>query len=277
LSVRPIHEFAPLKQTRHNSNIAIQVLASGSAGNAILISSGKTNILIDAGLSCKELTRRMTHAGVAPDDIAAVIITHEHTDHARGVGVFSRQYNTPVYMNAATLGATSPAVGEVPTAQTFSTGDALAIYDLSVQTYPVLHDAADPIGLIVSNPSKRVGIALDMGHPTTLVKERLRGSDALILEFNHDPEMLRQCRRPWEVKQRILSKNGHMSNEAALKFLSDLIHDRLQCIVLAHISREANSGTLASSCVEQHLAKIGRSDIRVHVALQDEVGATIEV
>ena len=266
-----------MTQPRHNNTTAIQTLASGSAGNSILISSGNTNILIDAGLSCRELVRRMAHTGLAPADIAAVIITHEHIDHIRGIGVFSRQYGVPVYMNAATLDATNSYVGEIPTAQMFSTGDALKLHDLSVQTYPVLHDAIDPIGLIIDSPSKRIGVALDMGYPTTLVRERLRGSDALILEFNHDPEMLRRCRRPWELKQRILSKTGHMSNEAALKFLSELIHDGLQCIVLAHISREANSGALAFSCVSEHLTKIGRNDIGVHVALQDEVGHAIEI
>jgi len=253
------------------------MLASGSGGNSILISSKNARILIDAGLSCRELVRRLACAGVAPCDVSAVIITHEHHDHIRGVGVLSRQHKIPVYINTATLEAASSSVGDVPTAETFSTGDALTLHDLTVQTYSVLHDAVDPVGLIIDNSSKRIGVALDMGHPTKLVRERLRGSHALILEFNHDPEMLRQCRRPWELKQRILSKTGHMSNEAALKFLSELMHDGLRSVILAHISREANSGELVSSFVSEHLRSMGRDDIRIHVALQDEVGDAIEV
>ena len=253
------------------------MLASGSGGNSILISSNNTRILIDAGLSCRELVRRLACAGVAPSDVSGVIVTHEHHDHIRGIGVLSRQHGIPVFINSATLEAASSTVGDVPTAETFSTGDALTLNDLTVQTYSVLHDAIDPVGLTIDNCSKRVGVALDMGHPTKLVKERLRGSHALILEFNHDPEMLRQCRRPWEVKQRILSKTGHMSNEAALKFLSELIHDELRSVILAHISQEANSGELASSFVSKHLRTMGRNDIAVHVALQNEVGDAIEV
>lgn len=266
-----------MKLFTHDNTVAIRTLASGSAGNSILISSGQTNILIDAGLSCRELLRRLAHAGLTARDICAVIITHEHTDHIRGVGVLSRQHKTPVYMNGATLEAAGAMVGDVPTVRTFSTGEALSIRDLTIQTYPVLHDAADPIGIMIDCCAKRIGIALDMGYPTTLVRQRLRGADALILEFNHDPEMLRLCRRPWELKQRILSKTGHMSNEAAVRFLADLLHERLQCVVLAHISREANSETLAHSAVAEHLKKIGRHDIKIHVALQDAVGEAINL
>ena len=256
--------------------IRIQTLASGSSGNSILLSSEDVNLLVDAGLSCRELSRRLTSAGLAPGDISAVIVTHEHHDHIRGVGVLSRQHRVPIYMNTATLEATHAYVGEVPTSRTFSTGDALKLGDLTVQTYPVLHDAAAPIGVSVTNSSTRIGIALDMGHPTRLVKERLRDSDVLILEFNHDPEMLRQCRRPWELKQRILGKMGHMSNEVALELVCELVHDRLRAVVLAHISREANSPQLVYSLVSERLKKIGRDDIEIFLGHQDEVGTRIE-
>jgi len=264
------------KQSLNNS-IRIQMLASGSAGNAILISSGDTNLLIDAGLSCKELMRRVACAGYAPADISGVIITHEHQDHIRGIGVMSRKHGMPIYINPDTLAGASVHVGEVPSAQTFSTGDKLVVGDLTIQTYPVLHDAADPIGLSVYNSSKRIGIALDMGRPTTLVKQRLQGSDGLILEFNHDIEMLRQCSRPWDVKQRIMSTRGHMSNEAALDFLCELVHEQLSTLILAHISREANSSDHVLSLVSERLKKIGRSDIEVFPAAQDEVGGSIEI
>ncbi len=266
-----------MKEFRNNRTISIRTLASGSAGNSILISSTNARILIDAGLSGRELLRRLACTGLTPKDISAAVITHEHHDHIRGIGVLSRQHKIPVYLNAMTLEVAMLTVGEIPTAHTFSTGDVLTVNDLTLQTYPVLHDAVDPIGLIVDNSSRRIGIALDMGHPTTLVKERLRGSHALILEFNHDPDMLRQCRRPWELKQRILSKTGHMSNEAAVGFLSELIDDQLQSVILAHISREANTEELASSCVLSHLERIGRSDIRIHIAHQDKVGDAIAV
>lgn len=260
-----------------NDVIGIRMLASGSSGNSILLTSGNANLLIDAGLSCRELVRRLGYAGLAPDDITAVIVTHEHQDHVRGAGVLSRQHDVPIYMNAATMESACASVGKIPTAQTFSTGDALVMRDLTVQTYPVLHDAADPIGLSIRNASKCVGIVLDMGYPTKLVRERLRDSNTLILEFNHDPEMLRQCRRPWELKQRIMSKTGHMSNEAALEFLCGLVHDELQAIVLAHISREANSSDLVYSLVSERLSALGRSDIEISLGSQNEVGDLIEV
>ena len=260
----------------HNHKIGIQTLASGSSGNSILVSSENVNLLIDAGLSCRELSRRLSCAGLTPDDISAVVVTHEHHDHIRAVGVLSRRHRVPIYMNAATLQAAHAFVGEVPTSRTFSTGEALKLGDLIVQTYPVLHDAAAPIGVSVGNSSTRIGIALDMGSPTRLVKERLRGSNVLILEFNHDPEMLRQCRRPWELKQRILGKMGHMSNEAAFELLSELLHDRLRAVVLAHISREANSPELVYSLVSENLKRIGRDNIDIHLGHQDEVGTRIE-
>ncbi len=253
------------------------MLASGSSGNSILLSSERFHFLIDAGLSCRELLRRLEQVGLGPNDISAVIVTHEHQDHIRGVGVLSRQHEIPIYMNASTLKRARSYVGEIPTAQTFATGDALALGDLTVQTYPVPHDAADPIGLSVQNSVSRIGIALDMGYPTKLVKHRLRDSNALVLEFNHDPEMLRQCQRPWELKQRILSKTGHMSNEAALALVCELMHDQLHAIVLAHISREANSQHHARSIVEERLRELGRADIDVFAGDQDMIGDRIEI
>ncbi|UCD58241.1 MAG: MBL fold metallo-hydrolase [Candidatus Hydrogenedentota bacterium] len=257
--------------------IGIRMLASGSSGNSILLSTEKVNLLVDAGLSCRELVRRLARAGLAPGDISAVIVTHEHQDHARGLGVLSRQYRIPVYMNVSTMESTCAYVGKVPTARTFSTGDALSLGDLTVRTYSVPHDAADPVGLSVNNSSSCIGIALDMGYPTKLVKQRLRESNVLILEFNHDPEMLRQCPRPWELKQRILSKKGHMSNHAAVELLCELVHDGLRAVVLAHISREANSAEHVYSLVSERLKEIGRSDIAIFVGSQDEVGNPIKV
>ena len=260
-----------------SSVIEVRVLASGSGGNAILISSGQDNLLIDAGLSGKELARRLDVAGHSLSEVSAVVVTHEHIDHIRGVGVLSRRHGIPIYMNRATIERAPASVGEMPTARTFVTGDSMQVGDLKVQTYPLPHDAADPIGLIIQNCSRRIGIALDMGYPTRLARERLRGSNLLILEFNHDPEMLRQCDRPWEIKQRIMSKRGHMSNEAALELLRDLIHDELRAVVLAHVSQEANCGETLHSLVSDHLKQIGRGDISIILGSQDEVGDPIRV
>lgn len=258
-----------------DSCFELRVLASGSSGNSILISSSETVILIDAGLTCKELTRRLAAAGTTLDNLSAVIVTHEHQDHIRGVGVLSRRHGVPIFMNESTLKNSLASVGETPTARTFCTGDVLKIGKLNVQTYPVLHDAVDPVGLIIGNCSKSVGIALDMGYPTKLATERLRGSNALILEFNHDPDMLRQCDRPWEIKQRIMSKTGHMSNQAALELLCELVHDDLQVVVLAHVSQEANCGKTLCSLVSDRLEEIDRSDIDIILGSQDEVGQPI--
>ncbi|MBI4830429.1 MAG: MBL fold metallo-hydrolase [Candidatus Lindowbacteria bacterium] len=237
-----------MSKSLSSHGIGLRMLASGSSGNSILLSSERFHFLIDAGLSCRELLRRLEQVGLGPNDISAVIVTHEHQDHIRGVGVLSRQHEIPIYMNASTLKRARSYVGEIPTAQTFATGDALALGDLTVQTYPVPHDAADPIGLSVQNSVSRIGIALDMGYPTKLVKHRLRDSNALVLEFNHDPEMLRQ-----------------------------LMHDQLHAIVLAHISREANSQHHARSIVEERLRELGRADIDVFAGDQDMIGDRIEI
>ncbi|RJP24738.1 MAG: MBL fold metallo-hydrolase [Candidatus Abyssobacteria bacterium SURF_5] len=260
-----------------NHSLTVRVLASGSGGNSILICSGAANILIDAGLSCRELERRLAIAGESPAKIAAVFVTHEHLDHVRGVGVLSRRYGIPIYLNRGTRAGACSIVGEIPSAELFKTGDLIEVGGLGFQTYPVLHDAADPVGVCIHNSSRRIGIALDMGYPTKLVKQRLCDSNMLILEFNHDPEMLRHCNRPWELKQRILSKTGHMSNEAALALLGELVHDTLHTVVLAHISREANCADHALSLVDAHLKKMGRADIRIFAGDQDEVGLPIPV
>jgi phosphoribosyl 1,2-cyclic phosphodiesterase len=266
-----------LAEPTNNNSFEIRVLASGSSGNSIFIASKQTNILIDAGLTCKELTRRLATIGRTPESVSAIIVTHEHQDHIRGVGVISRRHEIPIYMNAATLEGGRSVIGDAPTIRTFATGDVLSLGDLTVQTYSVPHDAADPVGLTIRNCSKSVGIALDMGYPTWLVRERLRGSNALVLEFNHDPDMLRECARPWEVKQRIMSKIGHMSNEDALEFLSGLIHDELEVVVLAHISKEANCGNLLRTMVAERLEELGRSDIEIILGSQDEVGVPIRI
>ncbi|GAB4341328.1 MAG: MBL fold metallo-hydrolase [Candidatus Abyssubacteria bacterium] len=254
-------------------SVSVQVLASGSSGNCILIKSEGFNLLIDAGLSGRELVRRLECANLAPDEVSALVVTHEHQDHARGVGVFSRRYGVPVYMNSGTLRVLD--VGKLPTVQTFETGDTLRFAHLTIHTYPVPHDAADPIGLRIENSAWRIGVALDMGYPTRLVKQRLAGVDLLILEFNHDVQMLRGCNRPWELKQRILSKRGHMSNDAALLLLCELMHARLQAVVLAHISREANDARFARGLVSDRLAALGRTDVRIYAGDQDQVGREI--
>jgi phosphoribosyl 1,2-cyclic phosphodiesterase len=249
------------------------VLASGSSGNCILLRSGGSNLLIDAGLSGRELARRLEYAGLAPDDISAVMVTHEHQDHVRGVGVLSRKHGVPIYINKGTLRALD--LGKLPTARIFETGETLHFDDLTIYTYPVPHDAADPVGLRFENSAWRIGVALDMGYPTRLVKQRLTHADLLILEFNHDVDMLRRCSRPWELKQRILSKRGHMSNEAALALLCELMHERLQAVVLAHISREANDFGFVQGLVLERLASLGRTDVRIYAGDQDEVGQQI--
>ncbi len=253
------------------------MLASGSSGNSILVSSEKLNVLIDAGLSCKELERRLAQANLVPSDLAAVFITHEHNDHVKGAGVLSRRYGVPIYLNKRTRQCACSYVGEIPTAVIFQTGDVVKLGDLAVQTYPVQHDAAEPVGLCIRNSSARIGVALDMGYPTKLVKQRLNKADMLILEFNHDPDMLRQCNRPWELKQRILSKTGHMSNQAALALLDELVHEELRAVVLAHLSKECNCADHAFALVDKHLRSIGRGDIKIVVGDQDEVGSPIKI
>lgn len=229
------------------------LLGSGSKGNSIYIESQKTRILIDAGLSARELKSRLEGIGGAGEDLNALLVTHEHTDHCRGVGPMARRYHLPVYLHPDTRRAL-PNMGRIDDLREFDVGDAFALKDFQIETFPVTHDAAAPVGYTVETGEGKIGIATDLGIATRLVAQRLKGCRVLILESNHDEELLRDGPYPWPLKQRIRSNYGHLSNTASAQLLRELLWEGLEVVFLAHLSEVNNRPALAECCAGQILA-----------------------
>lgn len=254
------------------------VLGSGSKGNATYVESGKTRILIDAGFSGKEIQRRLQEIEVDAVSLSAIIITHEHTDHIRGVSPLSRKYNIPVFGNDATLQGAGAAFASIADLRAFSNGTAFAFQDILIHPYSISHDAADPVGFVVSNGRCSIGYCTDTGIVSRLMRHRLAGCNALILESNHDPVMLRNGPYPLYLQQRVRSNTGHLANGEAADFLRDIMHDGLEYVVLAHISEKNNTPELARKAVDKALqASRGNNELRVAVAAQNKTGEPVTV
>jgi phosphoribosyl 1,2-cyclic phosphodiesterase len=266
------------------------VLASGSKGNSTLVASSRTRILVDAGLSCRELMKRMQMANEDPAAIDALLITHEHQDHVQGVAVLARKLGVPVYFTQAThrawmrwmmpqkrltyaawlaLRQQPPSVEEAPAekiavektedpcslpgVEYFSAGSGFSIGDIVVTPFTIPHDAADPVGFVFEADGVRMAIATDLGYMPPNVKMAIRNCDVLMLESNHDLEMLRDGPYPWSVKQRVMSRVGHLSNEAASDFLEKNYDGNASYVVLAHLSESNNLPELARVTAERAL------------------------
>ena len=256
----------------------IQVLASGSKGNSILIASGKTRLLVDAGLSGRELERRLDKSPVTASRLDGILISHEHIDHVRGLGVMSRRHRLPVYLNRGTLDGLPSTVGEIGKPRIFTTGTSFKINDLTIHPFTVPHDAAECVGFVIESGQSRVGICTDLGYPTHLVRERLKECDCLVLEFNHDPQMLLDGPYPYPVKQRIKSRHGHLSNREAAELLAELHHERLRAVAMAHMSQTNNRPDLVHAELERLLeqAEYWR-EVQFELCGQDQAGSPFEV
>ncbi len=255
-------EPAPL-DSQHG--LTLCVLASGSKGNATYISNGRTSILIDAGLSGKELQRRMTLRGLDPAGLDAILVSHEHTDHIRGVGVMARRFDLPVHISDGTLQASQKVVGKLKDVRPFDCGRSFSVGDFAVHPFSISHDAADPTGFTIRCNGTKVGVATDLGIVTKMVEDHLTGCDALILEANHDPKMLIDGPYPWPLKQRIKGRSGHLSNEDAALLLETLMHERLSHVVLAHLSEENNTPDKAMAVLA---SVVEGKRTKLHVASQ---------
>jgi phosphoribosyl 1,2-cyclic phosphodiesterase len=245
------------------------VIASGSGGNACYVETDHSRVMIDAGLSCRELLRRLDHIGVDGSRLDALFITHEHTDHIRGAGPLARRFDIPLYATASTLKKAAKILGNLSTPVVIQTGQTLTINDLFIETFTKCHDAADPIGVVMAYNGTRLGLLTDVGRPTALVMDRLRGCHGLIIEFNHDEQMLEEGSYPLELKRRIRGTDGHLSNHQAGEVLEGLLHDELKLVVLAHMSDSNNHPLKAVERVNHTLEKNGRKGIKVLVSCQD--------
>ncbi|MEM7050509.1 MAG: MBL fold metallo-hydrolase [Acidobacteriota bacterium] len=256
----------------------IAVLGSGSRGNALVVESEGRLLLVDAGFSCKQLEKRLASLGVEAADLAAVLVTHEHGDHIRGVDVLARRYGLPVYATEGTLEACRGLRDEVREgACIIASGRPFHVADFEVEPFAVPHDAREPVGLVIqSADGHRLGLAADLGSRSRLAWGRLTDLDILVIETNHDLEMLRNGPYPWSLKQRVAGRHGHLSNRDAADGLPELINDRLRWVVLYHLSQTNNLPALAASEVGETLAREG-APAQVAMTEQDRPTSWLEV
>ncbi len=249
--------------------LGITVLGSGSKGNALCLHSGDTGILIDAGFSGVELRRRLKAAAVPEAAVRAILVSHEHDDHIRGLGVLAKRWGVPVYTSRLTAEAMRDRKKFQEPATLFSAGAAFEVGEFRIEPFSIPHDAIDPVGFVIHWRDLKVGVATDLGHASSLVTHQLRRCDALVLESNHDIGLLQESARPWSLKQRILGRHGHLSNEACIRLLEDVLHEKTRHLVLAHASQDCNRYELVEDSVRRFLAGQGRHDLSFRVARQD--------
>ena len=242
------------------------VLGSGSSGNSVVVESRGRCVLIDAGFACRELEHRLQAVGVEPRSVEAVVLTHEHADHCRGAARFAARYRIPVYATAGTL--RGPWLRQLPGRSTLRPNGRCEIAGLAIETFPVSHDARQPVGLVVEDhEGRRVGLLADLGEATSSTWAQLRDLSALVLESNHDLEMLRRGPYPWSLKQRVASVRGHLSNGAAAAGVEAVLGDGLHTVVLYHLSRINNLPALAYEAVAAAVERAG-SSARVELSEQ---------
>jgi len=235
--------------------LKFSILGSGSSGNAILVKSEKTNLLFDVGLSNKRIGELLRNFNIQPEEIDAVFISHEHIDHVKGLNVLGKKYNTPIFTNEKTWEVLVKETKDLTKEQrkVMPTGSILTIGDIEIESFPISHDAIEPVGYVIRHANLQIGIATDLGYVNKKIKQKLRDSHALIFESNHDVEMLRMGSYPWSLKQRILSDVGHLSNEDAAYALSEIITAETKAVFLAHLSQENNLPEIAYLTVKNIL------------------------
>ena len=271
-------------------SVQFTILGSGSSGNCAYLETGETRILIDAGFSPRQIRQRLAAIGRAPESLSGILITHEHSDHISGLLGLADKLQIPVYCNRATQDATlwafrtkwstlkkSEANGldgaeelkKKINWRLFNTGDHFELNDLQIETFSIPHDAQDPVGFLLRTPGGNIGFATDLGHVTKLVLDRIRPANVLVLESNHDVKLLHNSRRSWSLKQRILGRHGHLSNETAAEAVLQIMSAELKHLYLAHLSRECNQPDLAHQVMARQLQQLGATHVQMQVAAQD--------
>ncbi len=258
---------------------SLTLLGSGSAGNAALIMTEHCRLLVDGGLSARQLVQRLALCGVVPEQLDGVLLTHEHGDHVCGLDVLCRKFHVPIYCNSLT----AEAIRCGPLAahrnwRLFRTGAEFAICDITVQTFPVPHDAVEPVGYAFHAGRAGLGFITDLGYATKMLVERLRQVHTLVIETNHDEKLLQACQlRPWPVKQRIMSRHGHLSNNAAATVIEQLLPGKIERVVLGHLSRDCNTPELARNAVQALLTRHGGRQVEVYCAVQREISSRFRI
>lgn len=257
-------------------------LFSGSSGNAIFLGTDKTKILIDAGVSGKRIMEALVSIGENPSELSAVLVSHEHSDHIKGAGIISRRLDIPIYANEGTWKAMEGQIGPVSlkNKRYFNTGIEFEINEICIKPFPMPHDASEPVGFSFFTENKKVTVSTDIGHISEELLDCMEMSDLILLESNHDLEMLRVGRYPWWLKKRIMGENGHLSNEVAGKTVAYLADRGTRRFLLGHLSKENNFPELAYQTVlnalDEKQIRVG-TDVTLDVVLRDRVGRVVEL
>lgn len=243
------------------------VLGSGSSGNCTFLATERVKVLIDAGLSKRETLRRLASIGESPESIQAILVTHEHSDHIGGLASLASQYRIPVYVSAMTRAALPPKT-ELPAVETIVAGGRFQIADLTIEPFTIPHDAVDPVAFRLTSEGVRIAVVTDLGYIPQNVKDYLKGCHCMILESNHDLEMLRNGPYPWFVKQRVMGRTGHLSNLALGEFLTNDFDGQARLVVLAHLSEQNNHPEIAQMTAASALNSQNLRETRLAVAWQ---------
>lgn len=252
------------------------ILGSGSGGNCAYVETPETRLLVDAGFSARQIRQRLASIGRTPESLTAILVTHEHGDHVQGLPLIAHRLGIPVYCNRLTLDALEFQQKVRFGGHVFETGASFDIGDIRVDTFSIPHDAQDPVGFLLATDAGKVGFLTDLGHATRLVVERVRAANVLMLEANHDLKLLQEdLRRPWSLKQRILSRHGHLSNDAAAETIEQIVSENLQHLYLGHLSKDCNRPELAHRTVGERLERVGATHVTIEVTSQAAPSPTL--
>lgn len=247
------------------------VLGSGSGGNAAVVESGGLRLMIDAGLSAKQLVTRLRQIGIEPASLDGILLTHEHGDHVRGLKVFLKQFQVPVFTTPATARVVREAGIDGGTWKFFEAGQVFQIGSTAVETFAIQHDAVDPVGFVVRQDHLRLGFLSDAGFVTRSMTERLRNLAGLFVEANYDEGLLEaDTKRPWSIKQRISSRHGHLSNSQVAELIREISHPSLGRVVLGHLSSDCNTPDHVFARLRACLEELGHGHVGLHCASQHE-------
>lgn len=263
----------------------IMPVASGSSGNCIYVGSDNTHILIDAGISRKKIADGLKELDLSMTDIDAILVTHEHTDHTKGLGVISRKDSIPLYSTMGTLDGIKECstLGQIDSGlfNCIKADEDITINDLNIHAFRISHDANEPVAYTISCGDKKIGIATDLGCFDDYTVNNLKGLDAMLIEANHDVNLLQVGSYPYYLKQRILSNTGHLSNENSGRLIDSILHDNVKSIFLGHLSKENNYDKLAYETVKTEIdmsvSSYKAKDFRIEVALRQQPSSIIEV
>lgn len=257
-------------------SVQFTILGSGSGGNCAYLEHGETRLLIDAGFSGRQIRQRLAAIGRSPETLTGILITHEHSDHIQGLIALAGKTQLPVYCNRLTREAVESQLSTRFNCHIFGTGASFEIGSITVDTFSVPHDAYDPVGFALRAGGIQIGFLTDIGHATRLVIERIRASNVLVLETNHDLKLLQEdSRRPWSLKQRILSRHGHLSNDAAAVVLEEILTSELTHLYLGHLSRDCNRPEIALRTINGRLQQMGATHLQPVAASQDQACPTL--